>query len=90
MNGMNKFLGVCLIYVKDKDDINKEITCEISFMSKKRGKAVIKIFEDKNKEAKFKDYSNAPKRTIKTTVIEAMTLNPIKKGTFIKLIIGKQ
>jgi hypothetical protein len=38
-------------------------------MSKKRGKAVISISEDKQKEAKLKDYSHAPKRTIKTTVI---------------------
>jgi hypothetical protein len=38
-------------------------------MSKKRGKAVISISEDKQKEAKLRDYSHAPKRTIKTTVI---------------------
>lgn len=38
----------------------------------------------------MKDYSNAPKRTIKTTVIDAVTLNPIQKGTYIKLIAGKQ
>lgn len=90
MNGDNKFLGVCLIYVKEKDDINKEIKTDISYMSKKRGTATIKIFEDKNKEAKYKDYSNAPKRTMKATVIEAVTLNPIKKGTFVKLVVGKQ
>ena len=90
MNGANKFMGVCLIYVKDKDDINKEINCDISYMSKKRGTAAIHIFQDKKKEAKFKDYSNAPKRTIKTTVVEAVTLNPIRKGTFIKLTVGKQ
>jgi sRNA-binding protein len=59
-------------------------------MSKKRGKVIIHINEDKKKEAKVKDYSNAPKRTIKTTVIEAVTLNPIKKGTYIKLKVGKQ
>ena len=35
-------------------------------MSKKRGKAIISVYEDKNKAAKMKDYSNAPKRTIKT------------------------
>jgi len=44
MNGANKFMGVCLIYVKDKDDINKEINCDISYMSKKRGTAAIHIF----------------------------------------------
>lgn len=41
-------------------------------------------------EAKKKDYSNAPKRTIKATVVEAITLNPIAKGTFVKLIVDKQ
>lgn len=59
-------------------------------MSKKRGKIKISIFEDKNKEAKVKDYSNAPKRTLKTTVVEAIMLNPIKKGTYIKLVVAKQ
>lgn len=49
VEGGNKFLGVSLIYVKEKDDINKEIACDISYMSKKRGKAVIRILEDKNK-----------------------------------------
>ena len=38
----------------------------------------------------MKDYSNAPKRTMKTTVVDALTLNPVPKGTFIKLIAGKQ
>ena len=51
---------------------------------------MISVFEDKQKEAKSKDYSKAPKRTVKTTVVEAVTLNPIKKGTFIKLLVGKQ
>jgi hypothetical protein len=88
--GMKKFLGVSLIYLREKDDINKEIVLDISYMSKKRGKAIISIFEDKNKEAKKKDYSNALKRTIKTTVVEAVMLNPIRKGTFIKLTVGKQ
>ena len=59
-------------------------------MSKKRGKAIITIHEDKDKAANMQDYSNAPKRTIKTTVIDAVTLNPVSKGTFIKLIAGKQ
>ena len=35
VEGGNKFLGVSLIYVKEKDDINKEIACDISYMSKK-------------------------------------------------------
>ena len=87
---MNKFLGVCLVYIKDKDSLNKDVTCEISYMSKRRGETVIHIAEDKNKEAKMIDYSNAPKRTIKTTIIEAVTLNPIPKGTFVKLNVGKQ
>ena len=38
----------------------------------------------------MKDYSNAPKRTLYTTVVDAVTLNPVKIGTFIKLIVGKQ
>jgi hypothetical protein len=38
-------------------------------MSKKRGLAIISISEDKKKEAKLKDYSHAPKRTLKTTVV---------------------
>ena len=59
-------------------------------MSKKRGSIVMSIFQDKNKAAKSKDYSNAPKRTIKTTVIDAVTLNPIRSGTYIKLLVGKQ
>ena len=59
-------------------------------MSKKRGKAIISVYEDKNKASKMKDYSNAPKRTIKTTVVDAVTLNPVSKGTFIKLLAGKQ
>jgi hypothetical protein len=58
-------------------------------MSKKRGKVKIKISEDKNKGGK-QDYSNAPKRTIKTTVVEAVTLNPIQKGTFVRLTVGKK
>lgn len=62
----------------------------MSYMSKKRGTAIIKIFEDKQKEAKLKDYSNAPKRTIKATVVQAVMLHPPKKGTFIKLNINKQ
>ena len=90
MEGMNKFLGVSLLYLRQKDDLNKEIECTISYMSKKRGKAVISVFEDKNKAAKMKDYSNAPKRTIKTTVVDAVTLDPVSKGTFIKLVAGKQ
>lgn len=90
VEGMNKFLGVSLVYLREKEDINKEIECNISYMSKKRGKAVMTIFEDKNKAAKMKDYSNAPKRTMKTTVVDALTLNPVPKGTFIKLIVGKQ
>ena len=69
MEGNMKFLGVSLVFLKEKDDINKEIVRDVSYMSKKRGKCVLTIFEDKNKEAKHKDYSNAPKRTIKTTVI---------------------
>lgn len=59
-------------------------------MGKKRGEMKVRIFEDKNKEAKIKDYSNAPKRTLKATVIEAVTVNPIKRGTFIKLLVAKQ
>jgi hypothetical protein len=62
----------------------------MTYMSKRRGRATIGIFEDKKKEAKVKDYSNAPKRTIKATVIEAVMLNPIKRGTFIRLLVGKQ
>ena len=58
-------------------------------MSKKRGKALITVHEDKNKAGKMMDYSKAPKRTIKTTVIDAVTLEPIDKGTFIKLLVGK-
>lgn len=57
-------------------------------MSKKRGKALISVFEDKNKIATMKDYSNAPKRTMKTTVIEALTLSSTHKGTFVKLYVG--
>jgi hypothetical protein len=90
MKGMKKFLGVCLIYLREKDDINREVDFDVSYMSKKRGKVTISIFEDKKKEAKVKDYSNAPKRTIKTTVVEALMLNPIKRGTYIRLIVGKQ
>ena len=90
MEGMNKFLGVSLIYLREKDDINRDIQCVISYMSKKRGKALISINEDKNKAAKMMDYSKAPKRTIKTSVVEAVTLDPISKGTFIKLIVGKE
>ncbi len=59
-------------------------------MGKKRGEVKVRIFEDKNKEAKIKDYSNAPKRTLKATVIEAVTVNPVKRGTYIKLIVDKQ
>jgi len=66
---MKKFLGVSLIYLREKDDINREAVFDVSYMSKKRGKVVIKINEDKKKEAKKKDYSDAPKRTLKTTVV---------------------
>jgi hypothetical protein len=59
-------------------------------MSKKRGSIRLTIKEDKVQETKAKDYSNAVKRTIKTTVVEAVMLNPIQKGTFIKLIVGPQ
>ena len=38
----------------------------------------------------MKDYSNAPKRTLKTTVVEAIMLNNIKKGTYVRLHVGKQ
>jgi len=51
MEGVNKFLGVSLIYLREKDDINKEVVCAISYMGKRRGKAVIAINEDKNKAA---------------------------------------
>lgn len=87
---MKKFLGVSLIYLREKEDINKDFTFDISFMSKKRGKVEISIFQDKKKEAKVKDYSNAPKRTLKTTVVEAIMLNNIKKGTYVRLNVGKQ
>ena len=43
-------------------------------MGKKRGKCTMNIFENKNKAANMKDVSNAPKRMIKATVIEAVTL----------------
>lgn len=59
-------------------------------MGKKRGEITVRIFEDKNKQAKIRDYSNAPKRTLKATVIEAVTVNPIKRGTYIKLMVDKQ
>lgn len=41
---MKKFLGVSLIYLREKEDINKDFTFDISFMSKKRGKVEISIF----------------------------------------------
>jgi hypothetical protein len=44
IEGAHKFLGVCLIYLREKEDINKEVKCEISYMSKKRGLALINIF----------------------------------------------
>ena len=73
MEGNLKFLGVSLIYLREKDDINKEVILDISYMGKKRGTCVMNIFENKNK-ANMKDVSNAPKRMIKATVIEAVTL----------------
>lgn len=44
MNGMKKFLGVSLIYLKEKDDINREVTFDVSYMSKKRGSVTIGLF----------------------------------------------
>ncbi len=44
VNDMNKFLGVSLISLREKDDINKQIVFDISFMSKKRGKLRMGIF----------------------------------------------
>jgi hypothetical protein len=44
MKGIKKFLGVSLIYLREKDDINKELVLDISFMSKKRGRVVLSIF----------------------------------------------
>lgn len=44
MKGVKRFLGVSLIYLREKDDINKELTLDISFMSKKRGKVTLSIF----------------------------------------------
>ena len=90
VQGVNKFLGVSLTYLKEKSDLNKEVACTISYMSKKRGKAIISITQDKDIHAQMVDYSNAPKRTIKTTVVDAVTLEPISNGTFIKLIVGKE
>lgn len=87
---MKKFLGVSLIYLKEKDYINQEFLFDISYMGKKRGNVLISVFEDKQKEAKVKDYSNAPKRTLKATVVEAVMVHPAKKGTFVRLIVGKQ
>ena len=59
-------------------------------MSKKRGQVVLSIYEDKKKEAKLKDYSNAPKRTIKTTLIEAVLINQPINGAYVKLKVDKQ
>lgn len=41
---MKRFLGVCLIYLREKDDINRETDFDVSYMSKKRGKVTIGIF----------------------------------------------
>ena len=59
-------------------------------MSKKRGRIKINVFEDKNKQAQKKDYSNAPKRTLKATVIETVLLNPSPKGVYVKISVAKQ
>ena len=45
-------------------------------MGKKRGLLKMSIHEDKDKKIGNKEYINAPKRTIKTTVVEALMLNP--------------
>lgn len=58
-------------------------------MGKKIGKIKVGVFEDKQGGNK-KDYSNAPKRTLKTTVNEAIMINPITTGTYIKMKVGTQ